>query len=199
MSEYIKRNLGPDEKVIMVAERNFLCFIPMLLSIVIQVIILSYTKRFVLYIDSLIGLSMPSDMVQIFSIGVIVCCAPVIIKNILRIISVLNTQLVITNKRVLGKVGVLSIKALDYPIEKVDHVSLSAGIFGNLFKYYDLYIKSVGDGTNSFGGEHSGIKFSGIKNATEFKNHITLAIEQHAEEARRLQAEEIAKAMAKKP
>ena len=37
-----------------------------------------------------------------------------------------------------------------------------------------------------------------IKNAVELKNHVMVAIEQHADDARRMQAEEIAKAMDKK-
>lgn len=105
----------------------------------------------------------------------------------------MNMCLVVTDKRVLGKAGVLSMATLDYPIGKVDNISLNAGIFGNFFKYYSISIQTAGTDA-----KNKGLKFGGIKNAVEFKNLVVAAIEQHAENARKAQAEEIAKAMSGK-
>ena len=109
---------------------------------------------------------------------------------IFRIIVILTTHLVITNKRVIGKQGVLKIQTLDIPIDKIDNVSFNAGVFGNLFKYYDVTIKSVGS---------DGWAFHGISNAQAFKDCANDAIEQHAAQARKDQAEQIAMAMHSKP
>ncbi len=108
---------------------------------------------------------------------------------IIRILTVLTTHLVITNKRVIGKQGILSIKTMDIPIEKIDNVTFSAGVWGNLLKYYDISIKSVGS---------DGWTFHGICNAQAFKDCANDAIEKHAAQARIDQAEQIASAMNRK-
>lgn len=200
MNDYIRRNLGSNEKVIMEAKHNKLSIIPEIINIVLGIILFFVLRVGLSKLNGFIvaqegeRAAMPDYVEQIFMVIFAVICAAIIIMNVLQIISCLNSALVITNKRVLGKTGVFSIKALDYPIEKIDNVSLNAGLFGRIFKYYDLSVKTAGD-NNMQGG---GIKFSGIKNAVEFKNHITLAIEKHSEEARKQQAMEIAKAMSNK-
>ena len=101
-----------------------------------------------------------------------------------------TTHLAITNKRIVGKVGILRVDTIDFPIEKVDNVTYNAGIFGNLFKYYTLQIT----GTS---GDKKELKM--VANAQAFKNAVSEAIERHAEEARKAQAAEIAAAMGNKP
>lgn len=97
-----------------------------------------------------------------------------------------TTHLAVTNKRVIGKVGVLKIDTIDYPVDKIDNVSYNAGFFGNLFKYATVQIGSVSGEKKQIGA---------IGNARDFKNSVTDAIEKHAEEARKAQAAEIAAAM----
>lgn len=110
---------------------------------------------------------------------------------IIKIIALACTCLCITNKRVIGKAGILSVNTLDYPINKVDNVELNAGIFGNLFHYHTVTVRGGGSSDTQ-------IRFRGISNAQKFKNTITEAIERHADEARKAQAAEIARAMANK-
>lgn len=181
MSNYIAENLGKDEKVIMEAKLNKLCFVPRLITIGLGLIFL------------IVALVLP-DYLFVVTVSIVVFSASAIITGALNVLALWNMSLVVTDKRILGKVGILSIATLDYPIEKVDNISLKAGVLGNFFKYYALSIQTAGtsDATSK------GIKFDGIENAVEFKNVVVAAIEQHAEDARRLQAEEIAKAMASK-
>jgi uncharacterized membrane protein YdbT with pleckstrin-like domain len=101
-------------------------------------------------------------------------------------------KLVITNKRVLGKKGIFSLFAVDYPINKIDQIRISAGFFGKIFNYSCLIIKGTSD------SGISGLKFYGISNAIELKNCISDALDAYAEEARKSQAEEIANAMTHK-
>ncbi len=202
MSDYIRRNLGPNEKVIMEAKINRLCIVPNIIGIILGIVFFfvldSGLSEVNNYAVSIGDAPMPEEVRLIMTGFIAAISAIIVIVNLAKILSVMNMCLVVTNKRVLGKVGVLSIKALDYPIEKVDNVSLSAGVFGNIFKYYKLSVKSAGSGgADPRTGAGAGINFIGVKNAIEFKNHVTIAIEKHSEEARKLQAEEIAKAMAK--
>ena len=201
MSNYIKENLGSNEKVIMEAKVNKLCIIPNIIGISIYVILFFWLNSSFLKLNDYmvsIGDEAAPDfvflMVRCFLLAILL---PLVISNIVTILSRLNATLAVTNKRVLGKRGLLSIKAIDYPIDKIDNVSLSTGFFGRIFKYYNLSVKTAGDGMPNAVNAVGGIMFSGIENAVEFKNHITIAIEEHAEEARKLQAKEIAKAMEK--
>ncbi len=100
-----------------------------------------------------------------------------------------NTAFAVTNKRVIGKTGVLKINTLDLHIDKVDSVKMNATFFGRICKFY--YIEISGSGTAK------PIRFRYIANGPKLKNTITEAIERHAEEARKAQAAEIAMAMSR--
>lgn len=104
-----------------------------------------------------------------------------------KILDSLFTDIVITNKRIIGKRGVLRVRSIDIHIDKVDTVNISAPLLGRIFKYYSLSIKGSGTGEP--------IAFFGVKNANEFKNAINSEIEHHAEVARNAQAAQIASAM----
>lgn len=105
---------------------------------------------------------------------------------LITILRIITTHLAITNKRVLGKHGILKVNTMDMHIDKMENVSYKAGFWGNIFHYYTVTIKGVsGDGW----------EYKGISNAREFKNMTNNAIECHAQEARREQAELIVLAM----
>ena len=200
MGNYVAQNLGPNEKVVYRARINKLAIIPNIIGIVFGIalffILDSSVKTLNDYMVSLGEEAMPEEASIIITVMFLFISLVIIIANTAALLSIINMELVITNKRVLGKVGVLSIKALDYPIEKIDNVSLNAGLFGRIFNYYNLSVKTAGtSAVNPKTGAAGGINFIGVENAIEFKNHDTIAIEQHAAEARKQQAEEIARAM----
>ncbi len=105
-----------------------------------------------------------------------------------RFLILITTKLAVTNKRVIGKVGILSIKTIDFHIDKVDNIKYNAKFFGNLFRYYTITVASTS-------GEHFDVQY--VFNALQFKNTVNEAIEAHAEQARKAQAAEIAAAMGK--
>ena len=180
MNKYLTENLAKDEKVVLEAELNKMCFIPYIVNIVLGLILF------------IIGLSFDGLFSMLTPCFILISLTLIIVSG-LQIVSLNNMCLVVTNKRVLGKVGFLSLATLDYPIVKVDNISLSAGVFGNLLKYYTISIQTAGTDARN-----RGLRFGGIKNAIEFKNLVVAAIEQHADDARKAQAEEIAKAMSGK-
>jgi uncharacterized membrane protein YdbT with pleckstrin-like domain len=117
-------------------------------------------------------------------IAFVFCAIPFIKQALINA----TTHLAVTNKRVVGKVGILKVDTIDYPVDKIDNVSYNASFFGNIFKFATVQIGSVS-------GEKK--KIGAIGNAQEFKNKVTDAIEEHAAEARAAQAREIAAAMGK--
>lgn len=190
---YIDSNLRRDESVVVKAKISFLYLIPGVIGLVIALAIAIVLSVVVFKSDqsssgssnSLIG-----DTNQIFSVlRIIVWIIAGLaggVPFIKRILVILTTHLAVTNKRVVGKSGILKIQTLDIPIDKLDNVSFSASAFGNLFHYADVVVKSVGS---------DGWAFHGVSNAQAFKDCATDAIEKHAAQARKDQAEQIAMAM----
>ncbi len=179
--DYVERNLRKDEQIVLRAKINWLALIvPFIATIFWEVVCIFVRKALD---DALFG-SGDEDTVKAIVTAVfqLAAFAPLLV----RILVLLTTKLVITNKRVVGKVGILKVDTIDFPIEKVDNVTYNANIAGNIFKYYTVVVT----GTS---GDKKTVKM--VANALNFKNAVNEAIERHAEEARKAQASEIAAAM----
>lgn len=173
MSRYVDNNLRAGEEVILKARKNPLALFG---SVLVMLILVALGIVYYLYIP----------MEDFRSIGFVLVAVGVL-KLLINIIQFCAMTLVITNKRVIGKVGILKIRILDYPIDKVNAVETKSTFWGSIFHFQTVSLVS--------GNDKSHIQFMGISNANEFKNTVTDAIEKHQEDARRRQAEEIALAM----
>ncbi len=185
MSQYIENNLGKDEVIILKAKKNPLYILMPIIGMIIDSVPAIFLSVMLSKGEIKIGTGGAFSVFGIF--------AGVFVLLLWKICQFLSINLAVTNKRVVGKIGILSVKSIDIHIDKIDHVQIEAGILGNLFKYYSLQIFSVG-GAGYDSRRRKG-QFVGIKNAQEFKDVVTEAIEQHAVEARKAQADEIARAM----
>lgn len=110
-----------------------------------------------------------------------------VISAITATIRYMNLELSITTKRVLGKTGVISTQAMDTPLDKINNVSASSGLFGKIFHYGKV---SISD------GGLSSITFDYIENPDDFKRTLMQQIEEYQETKIREQAERTASAMA---
>ena len=107
------------------------------------------------------------------------------IKAIIKTVRFNNTELAITDKRIVGKTGVLNTDSLDAPLNKIQNVSVDQPFWGKIFNYGTVCISTA-----------SGIfEFGAIKNADEFKNTILDQIEKYEEARIKQQAMEMAQAM----
>ena len=109
-----------------------------------------------------------------------------LIKAIIATIRFAHVELAITNKRVIGKVGVLNTKSLDAPLNKVQNVSCEQKFFGKIFNYSTVKISTAA-------GEYN---FDAIKNGESFKGMLLAQIDQYEEDRVKQQASEMASAMA---
>ena len=109
-----------------------------------------------------------------------------LVKAIKATIIHVNTELAITNKRIIGKTGVANSGSLDAPLDKIQNVSAYTTFWGKLFNYGTIQI-------NTAAGQ---FKFMGVKNVDSLKNMVTVAIDEAEEEKVKHQAEEMAAAMA---
>lgn len=108
-----------------------------------------------------------------------------LIKAIVATVRFMNIELAVTNKRVVGKVGVASTNALDAPLNKIQNVSVSQGFWGKIFNYGVIKI-------NTAAGE---FVFTAVKNVNQFKGVIMAQIDQYEEDRIKQQAAEMANAM----
>lgn len=178
MSKYAENNLRKDEVIVCKAKKNFLAAFPQILLFVICV---------AGGIVAWVMLPPVEDGRSVGWIPFLVLLAFGTLVLLVKIIRIITLELAVTNKRVIGKVGIIAVKSLDYPIEKVDNISIKNSFWGAIFHFTTVVVLG--------GGSEARIEFKGISNANEFKNTVTDAIEQHAKDARKHQAEEIAAAM----
>ena len=108
------------------------------------------------------------------------------IKAIVATLKFFNIELALTNKRIIGKTGVLSTDALNAPLDKIQNVGVNQTLFGRMFNYGTVTI-------NTAAGNYT---FHMIKNVNAFKGQIMSQIEIYQEEKIQLQAEKMASAMA---
>ena len=105
------------------------------------------------------------------------------IVSIIRLLGFI--ELGFTNKKVIGKVGIINTKRLDAPLNKVDNVSVSSGLFGKIFGYGTIVVSSTS----------SKFEFAYIKSPEVFRTKIMDQVEQFDQDRIKKQAQEMAQAM----
>ncbi len=101
------------------------------------------------------------------------------------LVRMFTTQLILTSRRIYGKVGLINTKSLDTPLNKINTVSVESGLFGKIFGYGTLHISSSS-------GSYT---FRGIKAPNVFRDAVMQEIDRFDEERIKKQAAEMASAM----
>ena len=108
-----------------------------------------------------------------------------VIILLIAMIPIWTTKLIITNKRIMGKTGLIKTKTLDAPLNKVNTVSVSSGLGGKIFGYGKIHI------TTSSGD----FLFSGIQAPSQFRQVLMEQIDRFDDDRIKKQASEMARAM----
>ena len=109
-----------------------------------------------------------------------------VIKAIIATVKFNHIELAITNKRVIGKIGVANTSSLDSPLNKIQGVNVNQNFWGKIFNHAEIIIKTAADEFH----------FVGVKDADAFKRQVMAQIDQYEEDRIKQQAEEMAKSMA---
>lgn len=109
-----------------------------------------------------------------------------IIPLIVRLIKHANIELAVTNRRIVGKLGVFNTQALDSPLNKLQNCAVKQTFAGKIFNYATVEITTAA----------GSYKFFGVKSGNDFKNTVMAQIDQFEEERIKQQADQMAKAMA---
>lgn len=108
------------------------------------------------------------------------------IKAIAATIRFTRVELAITNKRIIGKVGVFNTKSLDTPLNKIQTVGAKQTFFGKIFNYSTITIDTAA----------GKFEFDCIKSGDNFKGMVMAQIDQFEEDRIAQQANQMANAMA---
>ena len=155
MKSYIDNNLQQDEHIKMIAEINKLSLIKPIL--IIGLCVIFFFGPFMNYVNNNDYSISTGILIVMILIAVIICSIIDLIKILIYIFS---SVLAFTNKRIISKKGLLSIKALDSPIDKINDFNIKQSIFGKIFNYSKVVIKT----------SSSQYEFDYVKNALKFKN-----------------------------
>lgn len=107
---------------------------------------------------------------------------------VIRFIGYKSNDLILTNKRVFGKCGLISTTQMQSPLNKIDSVSYSSGLVG----------KMIGYGTVKIATASTVFKFHFIRDGQTMYNDIFNQIEKSEVESRNKDAKAIVDAMAEK-
>lgn len=123
--------------------------------------------------------------VMLFSLVFAILFLISLIYSIGKTIEICTTELAVTNKKLVGKLGVITTKAMDAPLNKIQNISVSSGLAGKLLGYGTIQVSTA-----------AGVfKFKYIVNADAFKGLIMEQIDVYEQQQVQNNAEEMARAM----
>ncbi len=170
---YVESSLNKNESVVARANFSWVAVVPAVIWLVLAVV------------GAFVGLAQLNFDGTIITYVKIASIVIGVLPMIVRVLWLALAALVITDRRVIGKVGIIKKESIDMPIHKVDNVSVKTSFVGRLLGYSTITIMSASGKT----------QFKLIGKADKFKNQITNAIEQAAEKARIEQAKAMAQAI----
>ncbi len=176
MKDYVEKNLRENERVIAKCHITWAAFVPIVLRTILLIFAAWAIARLV--VEIIVDFRYPglpeegqisyfgseewgmiSGAASIFFATVIVVS---LISAVVSIIKLLCIKLVVTDKKIIGKTGVIYSKAIDAYLEKIDNFAIDESLWGRVFGYSTITI-----GTTSIT-----LRFPYMQNAVEFKNKV---------------------------
>lgn len=167
MANYVEKNLRANEQLRAKAEISWVAIVP------------SAVWAGLVFLGSLFG-GLPSALIGFLTAAIIMGIAA---------LSIYGTELGVTDKKIIGKVGVLRVNSLDSYLEKIDNFAISESLIGRLLGYATIQISTTS----------MRMRFHYVKNAMQFKNVVLDAIEAREIEKIAMQADLNAQAVIPMP
>lgn len=159
-------NLSRGEEIVAKAEIHKYATLP-------TTIILTIVIAFVLF------------FIVIFPFSIILSILAFFLINKIIFLPFKTTELILTNKKIIGKAGIINTKIMDSPLNKINNISVEQGLGGKIFGYGKIVITTAAGNYN----------FSCISQPDVFRNAVMNQIDVFDEERIRKQAEQLAGAM----
>ena len=119
-------------------------------------------------------------------IPIITSCLIIGIPSLIsRLIAMFTTELSLSNKRLVGKYGLINTKQMDSPLNKINTISVESGLGGKIFGYATVTVNTAS----------TIYIFKCIANAENFKHNVLEEMERFDESRIQEQAKAIANAI----
>ncbi len=132
---YVERNLRKNERVAATAHVSYWSIVPIILSAVLSCgivcAVLYYLSEYLIN-ENLIqhNSDLYRTVIQIKPMIPIVAAVAAVIAAAIPIIRMMCIQMVVTDKKLIGKYGVIYVHTLDAYLEKIDNFSIDETILG---------------------------------------------------------------------
>jgi membrane protein YdbS with pleckstrin-like domain len=73
-----------------------------------------------------------------------ILCAIAAVLVVCAVINALTTELAVTNKKVIGKVGVIHRESVDVPLSNLESIVIDQGVLGRIFNFGTDDVKGIG-------------------------------------------------------
>lgn len=140
---YIENTLGADEKIEVVAKMHWVAYL--------QLGIIGFFAFILLILGLIINMSL-------LIIGFILALISLYYFIVLKMV-----EMVATNKRIIHKTGIISIKTEELRNKKVEAIEIKQSLLGRIFGYANICFSGTGT---------SKVKFHCIENPHQIKNQI---------------------------
>lgn len=188
--DYIESNLAKDEEVVERIRHSWAGLVPVGLR-AIGLLCIGIVCFFVAP-----TIEMPDDIgVVLFNLLGAFAILIALYVFLMGYIEIKFAQLVVTNKRIFGRRGLIIKHTTDIMISKVDTLNVSNGFFGALFHYGSIQIVSAATGSTLAFVESTTLKYLFVSNTAQFRTAVLDTIEKSREEEREAQARALTDAM----
>ncbi|MBR1738783.1 MAG: PH domain-containing protein [Ruminococcus sp.] len=158
MASYVERNLRPSEELVAQARVSWAAIIPVIIVDILLIIVLFVANSLVRN-DTTLGQFDMEFLSASMTVYVVIICIISLVINLVRITSV---ELGVSDKKIIGKSGIVVRNSLDAYLEKIDNFSVTESFWGNVFGYATIQITTVS----------ARLRFPYIKDAVAFKNVV---------------------------
>ncbi len=140
---YIEQTLANDEKIEVVAELHWFAYIK------------AFTIAFVAFVFVIFSL--------IYDISILLFGFITILLALYYFLLIKTTEMVVTNKRIICKVGIISIKTEELKNKKIEAIEMKQSLIGRIFDYGNICFSGTGT---------SKVKFLYVNKPHQIKNNI---------------------------
>lgn len=145
VGSYVKSVLLPNERVIATAKLHWVIFVvPTIFSACATCFTLMASVGLVSVTDS------ARDLAAIATVYFMICGLPLWVIAGLGFLKYKSTEFALTDKRIIGKTGIIRRRSLELVLEKVESISVNQSMIGRLLDFGTLVISGTGGTHQAF-------------------------------------------------
>jgi membrane protein YdbS with pleckstrin-like domain len=134
MKSYITSQLNTNEELLYVCRRHWMSLLPALLSVVCALALLLNSSKFTGLVDQY------PAAVSAVKVTVYLIAFVLFYRAAKDALIFLTTELGFTDRRLIGKVGSVRMRSLLTPLDKINHISATNGVFGRFLGFGNVLV-----------------------------------------------------------